>query len=439
MSNKYTLIIKNAECYVDGSLISTDIAIKGNVISKISKNIVETSDQILDAKGLTVFPGMIDTQVHFREPGDPNKETLESGSKAAVLGGVTSVFEMPNTSPPTDSPERFQDKLDRAKGRMYSNYAFYYGATENNSSSLEVTKDLEGCCGIKMFIGSSTGNLLVKDDKYIEQVIKNAPRIVSIHSEDENLLNARKDKIINGDVRSHYVWRNVETAMTSTIKVAKFAKSLNKRIHVLHVSTKDEIDFLRDYKDIVSVETTPNHLSLFAPDCYDEKGTFVQMNPPVREKQHMEGIWKGVLDGTVDVIGSDHAPHTKEQKMQAYPASPSGMPGVQTIFLLMLKHFREGKIKLEKVISLLSENPCKLFGIKQRGYIKEGYFADLTIMNINKEFTITNDWIASNCKWTPYDGWKVKATLHGTIVNGNVCVWDEQLVEEKFGKPLLFN
>ena len=439
MSNKYTLIIKNAECYVDGSLISTDIAIKGNVISKISKNIVETSDQILDAKGLAVFPGMIDTQVHFREPGDPNKETLESGSKAAVLGGVTSVFEMPNTSPPTDSPERFQDKLDRAKGRMYSNYAFYYGATENNSSSLEVTKDLEGCCGIKMFIGSSTGNLLVKDDKYIEQVIKNAPRIVSIHSEDENLLNARKDKIINGDVRSHYVWRNVETAMTSTIKVAKFAKSLNKRIHVLHVSTKDEIDFLRDYKDIVSVETTPNHLSLFAPDCYDEKGTFVQMNPPVREKQHMEGIWKGVLDGTVDVIGSDHAPHTKEQKMQAYPASPSGMPGVQTIFLLMLKHFREGKIKLEKVISLLSENPCKLFGIKQRGYIKEGYFADLTIMNMNKEFTITNDWIASNCKWTPYDGWKVKATLHGTIVNGNVCVWDEQLVEEKFGKPLLFN
>ena len=439
MSNKYTLIIKNAECYVDGSLISTDIAIKGNVISKISKNIVETSDQILDAKGLTVFPGMIDTQVHFREPGDPNKETLESGSKAAVLGGVTSVFEMPNTSPPTDSPERFQDKLDRAKGRMYSNYAFYYGATENNSSSLEVTKDLEGCCGIKMFIGSSTGNLLVKDDKYIEQVIKNAPRIVSIHSEDENLLNARKDKIINGDVRYHYVWRNVETAMTSTIKVAKFAKSLNKRIHVLHVSTKDEIDFLRDYKDIVSVETTPNHLSLFAPDCYDEKGTFVQMNPPVREKQHMEGIWKGVLDGTVDVIGSDHAPHTKEQKMQAYPASPSGMPGVQTIFLLMLKHFREGKIKLEKVISLLSENPCKLFGIKQRGYIKEGYFADLTIMNMNKEFTITNDWIASNCKWTPYDGWKVMATLHGTIVNGNVCVWDEQLVEEKFGKPLLFN
>ncbi len=439
MSNKYTLIIQNAECYIDGSLVVIDIAIKDNIIAKISKNISETADKILDAKGLTVFPGIIDTQVHFREPGDPNKETLESGSKAAVLGGVTAVFEMPNTSPPTDSPDRFQDKLDRANGRMYCNYAFYYGATENNSSSLEVTKNLEGCCGIKMFVGSSTGNLLVKEDKHIEQVIKNAPRVVSIHSEDENMLNSRKDKIIPGDVKSHYVWRSVETAMTSTTKVAKLAKALNKRIHVLHVSTKDEIDFLRDYKNIVSIETTPNHLSLFAPDCYEEKGTFVQMNPPVREKSHMEGIWKGVLDGTVDVIGSDHAPHTKEQKMQAYPASPSGMPGVQTIFLLMLKHFREGKIKLEQVISLLSENPCKLFGIKQRGYIKEGYFADLTIMNMNKEFTITNDWIASNCKWTPYDGWKVQATLHGTIVNGNVCVWNEQLVEEKFGKPLLFN
>ncbi len=439
MPNKYTLIIKNAECYVDGNLIFSDIGIKDDIIETISKNITEKADQVLDAKGLTVFPGIIDTQVHFREPGDANKETLESGSKAAVLGGITAVFEMPNTSPPTDSPERFQDKLDRAKDRMYCNYAFYYGATENNSSSLEVTKNLEGCCGIKMFIGSSTGNLLVKDDKYIEQVIKNAPRIVSIHSEDEDMLNARKDKIVTGDVKTHYVWRNVETAMTSTTKVAKFASKLKKRIHVLHVSTKDEIDFLRNHKDFVSVETTPNHLSLFAPDCYEQQGTFVQMNPPVREKEHMDGIWKGVLDGTVDVIGSDHAPHTKEQKLQVYPASPSGMPGVQTIFLLMLKHFSEGKIKLQKVISLLSENPCKLFGIKKRGYIKEGYFADLSIMNMNKEFTITNDWIASNCKWSPFDGWKVNATPAGTIINGKVAMWNQKLVEPKFGKPLKFN
>ncbi len=294
MSNKYTLIIQNAECYVEGSLVVTDIAIKDNIIAKISKNITETADKILDAKGLTVFPGIIDTQVHFREPGDPNKETLESGSKAAVLGGVTAVFEMPNTSPPTDSPDRFQDKLDRAKGRMYCNYAFYYGATENNSSSLEVMKNLEGCCGIKMFVGSSTGNLLVKEDKHIEQVIKNAPRVVSIHSEDENMLNSRKDKIIPGDVKSHYVWRSVETAMTSTTKVAKLAKALNKRIHVLHVSTKDEIDFLRDYKNIVSIETTPNHLSLFAPDCYEDKGNFCTNESSCSRK----GTYGGYLEGS---------------------------------------------------------------------------------------------------------------------------------------------
>jgi dihydroorotase len=322
---------------------------------------------------------------------------------------------------------------------MHCNYAFYFGATEANSSSLDVTTKLEGCCGVKMFIGSSTGNLLVKDDKYIEQVIKSSPKIVSVHSEDEDMLNARKNKIIEGDVRSHYVWRNVECAMASTQKVAKFARTHNKRVHVLHISTKDEIDFLRDYKDIVSTETTPNHLSLFAPDCYEKQGTFVQMNPPVREKEHMDGIWKGVLDGTVDVIGSDHAPHTKEQKLQTYPASPSGMPGVQTIFLLMLKHFFEGKIELSKVISLLSETPCKLFGIEKRGFIQEGFYADLTVVNMNREFVITNDWIASNCKWTPYDGWKLPATLLGTIVNGNVSVWDGKLAETKYGKPLKFS
>ena len=322
---------------------------------------------------------------------------------------------------------------------MYCNYAFYYGATAANSNHLNVTKDLEGCCGVKMFVGSSTGNLLVKEDKYIEQVIKNSPRIVSIHSEDENMLDARKDKIIKGNVKSHYVWRNAETAMESTRKVAYFAEKFKKKIHILHISTKDEMDFLRNFKNYVSLEATTNHLSLFAPESYNDLGTLIQMNPPVREKFHMDGIWKGVLDGTVDVIGSDHAPHTLEQKSQEYPSSPSGMPGVQTIFLLMLKHYLDGKIKLDQVINLLSERPCSLFGIKNRGRIEVGNYADLTVVDMNKDFEITNEWIASNCKWTPYDGWKIKASPFGTIINGNVSVWDQILIEKKFGKPLLFN
>ena len=235
MSNKYSLLIKNAECYIDQNLILTDIAIKDNIISKISENIDDSADRILDAKGLSIFPGIVDTQVHFREPGNTKKENLESGSKSAVLGGVTSVFEMPNTSPPTDSPERFQQKLDLAKDRMHCNYAFYYGATENNSVNLDVTKNLEGCCGVKMFVGSSTGNLLVKEDKYIEQVIKNSPRIVSVHSEDENMLEANKDKIIEGDVKTHYIWRSVETAMSSTKKLANYAKNHNKSSYSSHI------------------------------------------------------------------------------------------------------------------------------------------------------------------------------------------------------------
>ena len=439
MRNKYNLIIKNADCYIDKKLVQADIAIKNDIIAKINPPVHEEADKFLDATGLSIFPGIIDTQVHFREPGDPLKETLESGSKAAVLGGVTGVFEMPNTSPPTDSIERFKDKLTRAQNSMYCNYAFYYGATAENSNNLDVTKSLEGCCGIKMFVGSSTGSLLVKDDKYIEQVIKNSPRIVSIHSEDENMLDKRKDKIIKGDVKSHYIWRSPETAMASTKKVVNFAEKFKKRIHILHVSTKDEMDFLRNFKNYVSVEATPNHLSLFAPECYDKLGTFAQMNPPIRESNHTEGIWKGVLDGTVDVIGSDHAPHTKEQKLKEYPLSPSGMPGVQTIFLLMLKHYLDGKIQLEQVIDLLSERPCSLFGIKNRGRIEVGNYADLTVVDMNKDFEITNEWIASNCKWTPYDGWKIKASPFGTIINGNVSVWDQILIEKKFGKPLLFN
>ena len=334
MSNKYSLLIKNAECYIDQNLILTDIAIKDNIISKISENISDPADQVLDAKGKHVLPGLIDDQVHFREPGLTHKGTIATESKAAVLGGVTSVFEMPNTSPPTDSPERFQEKLDRAKDRMHCNYAFYYGATENNSVDLDVTKKLEGCCGVKMFVGSSTGDLLVKDDKYIEQVIKNSPRVVSVHSEDEDMLNANKDKIIEGDVQSHYVWRSVECAMASTKKVAGFAKKHNKRVHVLHVSTKDEIEFLRDYKDIVSIETTPNHLSLFAPDCYKEQGTFVQMNPPVRGKEHMKSFGKASITGQLILLDLIMPLIQKKKKMLNIQALPLECQGFKHLFQL---------------------------------------------------------------------------------------------------------
>jgi len=324
------LIIKSGFCYINNDLKDKDIGIKDGKIVEIGK-IENNSKDIFDAKELTVLPGCIDTQVHFREPGSTDVEDLESGSKAAVLGGVTSVFEMPNTNPPTSNQTEFNKKLSLAKNRMFSNYAFYFGATPQNMDDLKKVDKLEGCCGVKLFAGSSTGNLLVKDEKDIEKVISNSSKIVSIHSEDEDILNLRKKFIKKGDVSSHPIWRNEECAMSSTRRVVKIAERYNKKIHVLHVTTKEEVEFLSRYKGNVSFEITPQHLTISAPHCYKLLGSLAQMNPPIREKKHQDKLWKAIKDGIADMIGSDHAPHSLENKKKEYPQTPSGMPGVQTL------------------------------------------------------------------------------------------------------------
>ena len=440
MNAKNSVLLKNAECFIQNNFNKLDIYIKNNLIHKIDTNINIQTENTYDCTGLTIFPGFIDTQVHFREPGNPEKETLESGSKSAVLGGITSVFEMPNTSPPTDTKENFQDKLNRAKDRMFCNYAFYFGATEKNSENLEFVNNLEACCGIKMFVGSSTGNLLIKNDKYIEQVIKNSPKVVAIHSEDENMLVDRKKFIKKGDVCSHYEWRNIDCALNSSKKLISYAKKYKKKIHILHISTKEEIEYARNNKEYFTLEATPQHLTLHAPECYERLNTLAQMNPPIRTKDHLEGIWKGVQDNIIDIIGSDHAPHTLEQKKNEYPKSPSGMPGVQTIGLIMSDYALQKKISFQRLVDLLCKNPCKIFGIKNRGEIMEGNFADLTIYKMNKPYVIKNNWIASNSGWTAFDGMKVNISPFGTVINGNVAVWDNMLNDKtKFGKPLVFN
>ena len=435
-----SLLLKNGQVYYNVNFQDLDILIEGNEIKKVGKNLDDNADEIQDCSGLSIFPGFIDTHVHFREPGDEKKETLESGSRAAVLGGMTGVFEMPNTNPIVDNLERLNDKLSRAKNRMHCNYAFYFGATNENSDNLDILKGLDGCCGVKMFVGSSTGDLLVKDSFYIEQVIKNSPRIVSIHSEDEDMLLARKNVIEEGNVKSHYIWRSVECAVSSTKKLIDFANKHKKKIHILHITTKDEVNYLKDNQsDYVTFETTPNHISLYGPDIYDQIGTFAQINPPIRTKEHLEGIWKGIDENIISIIGSDHSPHTKEQKNQPYPKSPSGMPGTQTIGLIMTDYYLKNKISLKKLVDLLCVNPCKLFGIKDRGEIKQGNIADLTIYNLNKSFTIKDEWIASNCGWTPFNGKELKVSPFGTFVQGNKVVWDQKLVNEAKGQAYAFN
>ena len=437
MSDNFSLIIKNGSCYIDGKLTKTDVGLSGNKIKKIGK-IELNSAKVYDATDKVVLPGIIDTQVHFREPGSTDAEDLESGSRAAVLGGVTSLFEMPNTNPPTSNLVEFDKKLQAAKNRMHSNYAFYFGATPDNTDQLAKLKDVEGCCGVKLFAGSSTGNLLVDKEADIEKVISSSDRIVSIHSEDEDIIKLRKKFIKKGDVHSHPEWRNVECAMSSTRRVVKIAERYNKKIHVLHITTKEEVDFLAMHKKNVTFETTPQHLTLYAPDCYEKLGSYAQMNPPLRTKEHYDRLWVAIKNNVVDVLGSDHAPHLKENKDKEYPNSPSGMPGVQTIFPVMLNHVNDGKLTLQQLINLMCENPCKIFGIKNKGFIKEGFDADLTIADMNKEVIIKNEMIASKCGWTPFNNYKVKGFPVGTIVNGNLVMSDGKVIMESKGTPLNF-
>tara|TARA_B100000401_G_scaffold434227_1_gene374016 strand:- start:430 stop:1737 length:1308 start_codon:yes stop_codon:yes gene_type:complete len=432
------LIIKNGQCYIDGDLKNVDVAIKDGKIHQIGK-ISEKAKEEINAKGQTVLPGCIDTQTHFREPGSTDTEDLHSGSRAAISGGITSVFEMPNTNPPTSNMKEFQRKLDLAKNRMYCNYAFYFGATADNSQDLASLKDLDGCCGIKLFAGSSTGNLLVAEENDIDKVFQNSSKVVAVHSEDEAILNTNKKLIKKGDVHTHPIWRSVECAMSSTRRIVKIAERYNKKAHILHITTKEEIDFLSQHKGNISFEITPQHLTLFAPDCYNKLGTYAQMNPPIRDKSHYDRLWYAVRNNLNDTIGSDHAPHLKVNKDKEYPNSPSGMPGVQTILPVMLNHVNEGKLTLNQLINYVCENPIKIFRIKNKGFIKEDYDADFTIVDMNRIIEIKNENIESKCKWSPFNRYKFKGTPVATIINGEIKMKDGKIIGDPSGKPLVFN
>ena len=431
------LIIKNGSCYIDKDLKGQDIAVKDGKIIEIGK-ITSESKEIFDAKNLIVLPGCIDTQTHFREPGSTDTEDLNSGSRAAIVGGITGVFEMPNTNPPTSNKIEFQKKLDLAKNRMYCNYAFYFGATADNASDLADLKNLEGCCGVKLFAGSSTGNLLVAKEDDIEKVFKNTSKVVSVHSEDEDVLNKNKKLIKNGDVHSHPVWRSEECAISSTRRIVKIAERYKKKAHILHVTTKQEVDFLSQHKGDITFEITPQHLTLYAPDCYDKLGSYAQMNPPIRDKSHYDRLWYAIKNNYNDTIGSDHAPHLKKNKEKTYPNSPSGMPGVQTLMPVMLNHINEGKLTLEQLINFVCENPVKIFGIKNKGFIKEGYDADFTIVDMNKKIVIKNEKIESKCGWSPFHEFEFKGTPVAAIIAGQIKMREGKIIGDPTGKPILF-
>ncbi|WP_375267781.1 dihydroorotase [Phenylobacterium sp.] len=438
MAETYDLLVHGGEVVNHAGRGMADVGVRAGKIVAIGDLSQASAGERFDAAGLTVLPGVIDTQVHFREPGLEWKEDLETGSRGAVLGGVVAVFEMPNTEPTTTDADALADKLARAKGRMHCDHAFYVGGTHENAAFLGELERLPGCCGVKVFMGASTGTLLVQDDEGVEQVLRHVNRRATFHSEDEYRLADRRGLARTGDWTSHPEVRDAQAAVQSTERLLRIARNLGKRIHVLHVTTADEVEILARHKDVATVEMTPQHLTLEGPEAYERLKGFAQMNPPIRDAHHRAGLWRGLAAGVTDVIGSDHAPHTREEKARPYPASPSGMPGVQTLVPVMLTHVAEGRLTLERFVDLTSAGANRIFNLADKGRLARGYDADLTIVDLKARRTITHAAQANRAGWTPFDGMEAKGWPVATIVRGRVVMREDEVIAEGTGEPVRF-
>ncbi|MBI3705993.1 MAG: dihydroorotase [Rhizobiales bacterium] len=438
MAETYDLILKGGTVVNHDGEGARDIGIRAGRFAAIGDLARASAGETIDCRGLHLLPGVIDSHVHFREPGLTHKEDLETGSRAAVLGGVTAVFEMPNTDPTTTTAAALADNVKRAYHRMHCDFAFYVGATRENTKDLGELERLPGCAGVKVFMGSSTGSLLIEDDAGVRAVLKAIRRRAAFHSEDEYRLRERMSLRIEGDPRSHPVWRDATAALMCTQRLIALARETGKRVHVLHVTTKEEAAFLAEHKDVATAEATPAHLTLVAPECYERLGTLAQINPPVRDASHREGLWHALAQGVIDSIGSDHSPHTLEEKSQVYPKTHSGMPGVQTLVPIMLDHVHAGRLTLQRFVDLTSAGPARLFGIAGKGRIAAGYDADLTVVDLKRKQTITDEWIASRAGWTPVKGVSVSGWPVGTLVRGHRVMWEGSLIAGSQGERVRF-
>lgn len=438
MDQPFDLILAGGTVVNQDGEHRTDLGIRAGRVAALGDLSGAAAAERRDCTGLHLLPGVIDSQVHFREPGLDHKEDLESGSRAAVMGGVTAVFEMPNTNPLTTSAEALADKVARAHHRMHCDFAFWVGGTHENAALVPELERLPGAAGIKVFVGSSTGSLLVEDDAGVTEILERTRRRAAFHAEDEPMLRARKDLRVAGDPSSHPVWRSPEAALKATQRLVRIARATGARIHILHISTKEEMAYLADAKDVATCEVTPHHLTLDGDEAYARLGTLVQMNPPVRGADHRDGIWHGLAQGVADVLGSDHAPHLLSEKAKPYPDSPSGMTGVQTLVPIMLDHVAAGRLSLARFVDLTSAGPKRLFGIARKGRLSVGYDADVTLVDLKRREIIRNDWIASKCGWTPYDGVTVTGWPVGTLVRGHCVMWEGVVTDPSRGEAVVF-
>lgn len=434
----FDLLIHGGTCVTPSGVMGADVGIIGGRIADLGALKDQPAAHSIDAGGLHVLPGVIDSQVHFREPGMTHKEDLGSGSGSAALGGVTCFFEMPNTTPNTDNAERLAWKVARARETSWVDFAFYVGATRENADTLGELEQLEGCAGVKVFLGSSTGTLLVDDEPTLRRVLQSGRRRVACHSEDEARLVQRRPLVEGKTVHFHPVWRDEEVAVTSTRRLLELARRCGRKVHVLHVTTAGELPLLQDAREVATFEVNPQHLTLASPDCYERLGTRAQMNPPIRELHHQAALWHAVRSGLADVLGSDHSPHTLEEKARPYPDSPSGMPGVQTLLPLMLGHVADGLLTLERLVDLTAHGPARTFGLARKGRLIPGNDADLVLVDLKARRTITTAWSKSRCGWTPFDGHAVTGWPVATLVRGELVMRDGELLGAPRGEPAAF-
>jgi dihydroorotase len=436
----FDLLVTGGTLVTPAGTFLGDVGVRAGRIVAIGSLASHAAAERIDARGLHVLPGVIDSQVHFREPGLEHKEDLATGTAAACLGGITTILEMPNTNPSTTTAEALADKVARAAGRVRAHVGFFVGAADENADDLARLEGLPGAAGIKIFMGSSTGSLLVDDEGVLGRALRSGRRRVAIHAEDEARLRARKElaERSGGNAALHPVWRDAESARLATERLLRVARAAKRRVHVLHVTTAEEMAMLAEHKDLATVEVTPQHLTLAAPECYERLGTYAQMNPPIREEHHRAALWRALDQGVVDVIGSDHAPHTRAEKEKTYPASPSGMPGVQTLLPLMLDHVHAGRLSLTRLVDLVCHGPARIYGIARKGRLAVGLDADLTIVDLERRVTLTHAAMASRCGWTPFDGLAVTGFPVMTVLGGRVVMREGELLGAPAGGIVAF-
>jgi len=435
----FDLVITGGTCVLPWGMEQTSVGVRSGRIAALGVGADATAEQTIDATGLHVLPGLIDPHVHLRDPGDASVESIPTGTKAAVLGGLTAVFDMPNTTPSITNAERLAWKQGYAEQNAWCDMGLYVGGTKTNIAELAALETSAGVCGIKVFAGSSTGDLMVEDDEHLERVMRAGRRRISYHSEDEYRLQARKPMFKSGDPYSnHMVWRDEECAFLGTRRLMALARRTGRPAHILHVSTAQELDYLKDYRDLATVEVLVNHLSQSAPEVYDTLKGFGVMNPPIRGPEHMQAAWRAVRDGTVDTIGSDHAPHPRAAKEKPWPDCPAGLTGVQTLVPVMLNHVNAGRLSLPRLVDLMCAGPARVYGVVGKGRLAAGYDADFTLVDMSGQRTIEDSWIVSPCGWTPFAGMKITGWPVATIIRGHVVMRDDEVLGSPCGKLVRF-